>query len=65
MNRRGDLCTMNKRDHFVDSDSFCLGNGVAGSAGTTAKVKKIRPCVQKTERLSAVLGSAATGNPLL
>src|SRR5271166_3666985 len=21
MNRRGDLCTMNKRDHFVDSES--------------------------------------------
>ena len=25
--------------------------------------KKIRPCLQKTERLSAVLGSAVTGNP--
>jgi hypothetical protein len=25
--------------------------------------KKIRPCAQKTERLSAVFGSAATGNP--
>jgi hypothetical protein len=25
--------------------------------------KKIRPCVRKTERLSTILGSAATGNP--
>ena len=38
-------------------------DGIAGSAGTTATVKKIRPCVQKTERLSAVFRSAATGNP--
>jgi hypothetical protein len=25
--------------------------------------KKIRPCVQKTEHLSPIFGSAATGNP--
>src|SRR5271166_1941600 len=27
MNRGGDFSTMNKRDHFVESGSFCLGNG--------------------------------------
>jgi len=36
-------------------------DGVASSAGRHSK--KIRPCVQKTEHLSPILGSAATGNP--
>jgi len=43
-----------------EAESPRAADRVASSAGTTATVRK---CVQKTERLSAILGSAATGNP--
>src|SRR5260221_2496124 len=46
----------------VEMNYFEIASTI-GSTGTTAKIRKIRPCVQKTERLSAVFGSAATGNP--